>query len=97
MINLQDFIVASGSTYLSTNVNGELVILNLMDETYYGLVGVGARVWELIQQSRTFAELVEQISRDYDVEPNRCEIDVRTLLVNLASKSLVEVRPAPAP
>ncbi len=39
------------------DVKDETVILDMGSGTYYGLDGVGARVWELLEQPKRFAEL----------------------------------------
>ena len=40
---------------LSDVQGDEVVLLNLRDGVYYGLDGVGARVWTLVQEPRTVA------------------------------------------
>jgi hypothetical protein len=76
---------------VSSNLGGEAAILNLKDGVYYGLDPVGARVWALIQQPRTIAELRNILAAEYDVAMPRLEADLFELLSNLASKELVEV------
>lgn len=94
MLTLEDSVVASRSTQLSTDLGGEFVILSLIDEVYYGLDGVGARVWELIQEPRTVASVAQSIRDEYDVDADRCASDIRNLLADLAERSLVEISPA---
>src|SRR5262245_52253321 len=76
---------------VSSNLGGEAAILNLKNGVYYGLDSVGARVWALIQQPRTIAELRDILAAEYDVATPRLEADLFELLSNLASKELVEV------
>ena len=42
---------------VSCDLAGEAAILNLKNGVYYGLNTVGARVWNLVQEPKTFAEL----------------------------------------
>ena len=76
---------------LSSDLGGEAAILNLKNNVYYGLNSVGARVWTLIQQPRTVAELRDILAAEYDVATPRLESDLLELLSDLAGKELVEI------
>lgn len=92
--------ISSGSTVVasprqvSTDVEGEAVILNFDEGVYYGLDKVGARAWELLREPLTVAELRDRLVAEYEVEPNRCEADLRALLSELCQAGLVEVADA---
>jgi hypothetical protein len=79
-----------------TTLGGEAVILGLRDGVYYGLDSVGARIWALLSEPRTVAELVATIVDEFDVTPERCEHDVIALLHDLAGRGLVREQPAGA-
>ncbi len=82
---------------VSCTVEGELVILNFADEVYYGLDGVGARVWELLREPRTLAELRDAVTAEYDVDAATVDADLRELLEDLATRRLLEVLPGDVP
>ena len=79
---------------VSAEVEGESVILNLADGVYYGLDGVGARVWELLPPvCATFDELCTRLSTEYPEVPRSIiETDVKELLADLSAHKLVAVR-----
>ena len=79
-----------------TTLGGEAVILGLRDGVYYGLDSVGARVWALLAQPRSVAELVTTIVAEFDVTPERCEHDLIELLNDLAARGLVREQPSGA-
>jgi len=70
-------------------VGGEAVILQLDNGVYYSLNPVGARVWALLQEPRTLAELVERVVEEFDVGAERCQADVAELLAALGAHALV--------
>ena len=76
---------------VSTDLGGEAAILNLTNGVYYGLDSVGARVWNLIQQPRTFSELRDILLEEYAVDTPRLESDLRNLLNQLADERLVQI------
>ena len=76
----------------SSDLGGEVAILDLKAGVYYGLDAVGARIWSLIQEPRTVNEIRDILLEEYEVEPEHCERDVLALLRRLADEGLVEVR-----
>ena len=77
---------------VSTDLGDEVAILDLKGGTYYGLDAVGARIWSLIQEPRKVEEIRDILVSEYEVEQDRCERDLITLLQGLADEGLVEVR-----
>ena len=77
---------------VSCDLSGESAILNLKAGVFYGLNEVGTRIWKLMQEPRRVGELRDAILEDYEVEPDRCEADIMTLLQDLLDNGLIEVR-----
>ena len=77
---------------VSSDLGGEVAILDLKAGVYYGLDAVGARIWSLIQEARTVNEIRDILLEEYEVEPEHCERDLLALLRRLADEGLVEVR-----
>ncbi len=84
-------VVSRSPGQVSSDLDGEEVILNLESGVYYGLDAVGARIWSLIKQPCTVASICDVILAEYDVESERCRQDVLALLSQLAEAKLVEV------
>jgi len=89
---LDQNVVATREGNVSCDLSGEVVILNLQEGMYYGLNSVGANIWKLIRTPRTVAEIRQYLLEEYDVEPEQCDRELRTLLGELVSKRLIEIR-----
>ncbi len=76
---------------VSSDLGGEVAILDLKVGMYYGLDEVGARIWELIQEPQRVGDIRNTLVAEYEVEPDRCERDVMILLQRLADEELIEV------
>jgi len=85
-------IVVAAKDQVSSDLGGEVAILDLKVGIYYGLDEVGARVWELIQKPRVVSEVREILLEEYDVVPERCERDLFALLERLAEEGLIEIK-----
>jgi hypothetical protein len=77
---------------VAADVGGELVILNVATGEYFGLDGVGSRIWALIEAPRRVEEVRDKLLLEYeDVEPERCTADLLALLQEMHDAALIEV------
>ena len=83
--------VVAAEGQLSTTLAGEVVILSLADNTYYGLERVGVRIWEMIQTPCRVDVIVDRVVADYDVSRERAAADVVALLGDMHKRGLVAV------
>jgi Coenzyme PQQ synthesis protein D (PqqD) len=89
-------IVVAAPEQVSCPLGEESAILNLKNSVYYGMNPVGARVWDLLKQPQSVADLRNVLLEEYEVDEERCAHDLLTLLETMRSEGLIEVRGAPA-
>ena len=87
-----DTTVAAATETVSTELDGERVLLNIDTGMYHGMNAVGADIFELLEHPTSVAELSKTISERYDVDQERAEADVRAFLDSLLEAELAEVR-----
>ncbi|MER8903936.1 PqqD family protein [Mesorhizobium sp. M0772] len=68
-----------------------LALLDMRSNIYYSLNGVGAYIWELIQEPRPISEIRSAVLDRYNVDPERCKADVDGLLKGLADAGLARL------
>lgn len=73
---------------LGTSIPGETVILDPVKGVYFGLEGVGARVWELIEDPVALGVVLDALEAEYDVDRPTLEYDVRNLVADLIQAGL---------
>jgi hypothetical protein len=73
-------------------IEGESVLLNLKNESYYGLDEVGTRMWELLTTSDTIQNAYEMILDEYDVDADTLKQDMLNLINNLIINGLIEIK-----
>jgi hypothetical protein len=86
---VEDTVLAVPSHVLSRKAGNEVVLLNLDSEQYFGLDGVGNQLWDLIEDSTTFGQVVNDLLQEYDVDRGNLEADLRSVLTELAGNGLV--------
>ena len=84
-------VYAAPDRQLSTNLAGEIVILDVERGLYFGLSEVGVVIWEAMQSPIAIAAIVERVVRAYDVPSETAEVDTIELVSELAARGLVEI------
>jgi len=75
---------------VSCNLNEEVAILNLDKAVYFGLEGVGAHIWQSLEQPRSVGEICQSITDEFEVASAECQADVLKFLTQLQEVGLVE-------
>ena len=88
-------IVVATKDQVFCDLGGEAAILSLASGIYFGLNPVGAFVWSLLQEPTRVERVCDAVMQEYDVDPARCDADVRKLLEDLLEQNLIEVRDGP--
>jgi hypothetical protein len=87
-----DTTVVAVQSQVSTELNGEIVILELHAGTYYGLNRTGGFIWHRLQQPVLVRTLCHALLETYDVDQEQCVRSVVELLHELLAHLLIEIR-----
>jgi hypothetical protein len=74
---------------MARTVGNETVILDLASGTYFGLDPVGARIWELMGEGKTLAQVCGQMLEEYEVSREELERDMLRLAQELSDQGLI--------
>src|SRR5438309_2221952 len=72
----------------------EAVLLNLNTERYFGLDPIGTRMWQLVTSAATIDAAYEQLSEEFDVDPQVLRSNLSELLSHLAENGLIATQPS---
>ncbi|HEX2914866.1 MAG TPA: PqqD family protein [Chloroflexia bacterium] len=76
---------------LIQDLDGELVLLNLENEQYYGLDEVGSAMWTALTKSESVEAACQSLEAAYEVEPERLEQDLHEFVEQLVKNGLLKV------
>lgn len=76
---------------LAQELDGETVLLDLASESFFGLDEVSTRVWQLLQEGRGRAGVIDTLLEEFEVEREVLENDVADLLNRLSEAGLITV------
>ena len=86
-----DTMVVQTENLLTSELDGETVLMSLTQAAYYGLDSTAQRIWTMIAQPCRVADLCERLVADYAVERTACEQDVCAFLTELNKEGLIRV------
>lgn len=77
------------SDIVSTDMDGERVMMSLDQGAYFGLGGIGGTIWDMLDQPRSIGELEAQVMAQYAVDAETCRTDVAAFLADMERNGLV--------
>ncbi len=81
------FVHAPGQ--VSSELDGETVMMSIENGKYYGMDRIGTRIWSLIENPNSIKEVCRVLRAEFNVSPEECEKDVTELLQRLLDQRLV--------
>lgn len=87
----QNSVVHWSTGAVATEVNDEVVLMNLERDRCYGLGDTGSDIWRRLREPIQVSELVTQLQSAYDGPPGQIESDVLRTLKEFAAEGLIEV------
>ena len=85
-------VIVRSSELVSSDIDGEVVMMSIENGKYYGLDKVGSRIWEVLENSLSVSELIDQLLVEFEVERETCEKDVMYFLQKLDDDNMLEIR-----
>lgn len=82
-------VFARNSNALWTELDGQLVLMDIETGAYFEMAGVGGDIWRFLESPRSESEIVDSIVERYRVERPDCEQDVRAFLDKLVAARMV--------
>lgn len=84
-------------TVLTAELGESVLMMNSDTASYHDINGTGARIWELLAEPRTEAELVSALVSRFDVSRETCASEVATFIGMLRKRQLILDMDAGAP
>ncbi len=85
------FILQRAEDKISTELDGETVILDLAGGNYSGLNEVGTSIWNLLEKPKSFSAILNSLQKEYEVSERQCKTDMTTFLKKLVENNLITI------
>ena len=74
---------------MSRLVGDETVLLDIASGVYFGLDGVGKRIWESVAEGQNLAQTIAVITREFEVDEAQAQADVIEFTNDLVERGLL--------
>lgn len=75
----------------ATDLNGDIVMMDLEKGRYFSLNSVGSRIWELIEEPVQINQVVDSLLEEYEITRNECEENVLEFLNKLEEAQIISI------
>ena len=83
--------VIFADTVFAQEVDGEMVLLDMNSENYFGLDEVGTAIWQAMQDDGNLKKVFEVLLEQYEVEEDVLKNDLEAFVGKLEESGLVKV------
>ncbi len=90
-----DEVIVRTKEVVSTDLDGETVMMSIDKGMYYGLDIIATRIWELIEKPLSVSALCNILLREFEVDRDLCQQDVHRFLSELKDDDLIKVVDGP--
>ncbi len=86
-----DTIIQRKIDILTSDLDGEKVMMSIEKGEYYGLGKTGTFIWDNIENPISILALIEMITKNYSIDKNKCFSDIAPFIIDLIEKELIVV------
>lgn len=90
MIQLSS-VVSTNADLLSTEIDGEFVMMDMDSGRYFNLDRIGSVIWKTLEQPQEVAGLCRFLGERYEAPDEIIERDVLDLLQQMADRKLIRI------
>ena len=83
--------VRFSDTVFAQQVDGEMVLLDMKSENYFGLDSVGTDIWQAIEKKKRLKEVLEILKEQYEADEDVLRRDLIAFVKQLQEQGLIEV------
>ena len=98
MLSLETRLRPNDEEVIGKVLDGEAILINLATGSYYAMPGVGALIWQAIEERCSLHEIAQRVSASYQVSVDEAGTDVLALAQRLLDEGVAALAAdAPAP
>ncbi|MCH6266016.1 lasso peptide biosynthesis PqqD family chaperone [Neobacillus citreus] len=86
-----EHIVSQLEGNITSDMDGEKVMLSIPNGKYYNLGSVGGKIWDQIKEPKSIKALINCLIETYDVGEEECKKQVLSFLNMLLEENLIKI------
>lgn len=82
-------VVARSEEVIASEIDGEVVMMNVALGSYSLLDDIGSEIWGLLERPCPVSDLCEKLMERYDVKKDQCQRDLLVFLNELVANNII--------
>ena len=87
----EDAVIAREETAISSQFEDRVMIMNIDTGTYYEIDKSAARIWDLLEQPKSFGELCDTLCETYEVGREQCGSETSHFIEEMKGLGLLKI------
>jgi len=75
---------------ISKKMDDEMVLVNLKSEIIYTLNETGAKFWELIEEGKSFGQIITELQAEYNITKEELTTELEAIVSQLVERGLIQ-------
>lgn len=76
----------------STDISGEIGLMNIDTGKYFALNTIGSEIWKKLENPTSLQDLINSLIAEYDIDFNSCLSEVKPFMEQLIQEGIVTVQ-----
>lgn len=85
----QDTVLSRSEDYISNEIDGEIVMMNIETGTYVSLNATGKSVWDLIEEPKVLNDIIEALVIEYSIDKETCVADLAPFIQQMLDQKII--------
>ncbi|WP_296678578.1 PqqD family protein [Novosphingobium sp.] len=86
---MSSVLVKNSAAFSETTIDGEVVVMSLDTGTFYSLTGSAAATWALIDGTRDYTALLDDLAAHFKTSPSLIGADTDAFIKSLVEAGLI--------
>ena len=84
-------LISRSTTVVAADTSDETILIDIDSGYFFQLNKSAARIWELVDPPRSFADLCAAIQKRFDATPETCRTDIAEFVAEMQEQGLLRV------
>lgn len=86
-----DTIVSRKPELIAADMDGDIVMMRIEQEDYYGISGAGSYIWELLDEPIKLSDVVIKVCEEFEIDEPTCQVDTIEFIESMVQMDLVTI------
>jgi hypothetical protein len=87
----KDTILSRSEDYLSNEIDGEIVMMNIETGMYVSMNATGKSVWDILENPASISDILTALTKEYEIDAETCQKDVTPFIEQMIEKKILQV------